>query len=296
MATPTTLAHQGYSYRYRRIPAHRSTGSMPPVIFLSGAFQSMESWRRFVDAFVPQSDVVLVDLPGSGAADPLPPEFGLDFLTDALHRVLLELSLPRAYMVCASYGSPIGYRFAQRFPERISHLVLAGVMDAIPDRVRAPMERAVTLAASGRLEEFSSLTLSYLLCQDPRCLIARRNSVERALRRGLTRMSQGDLRRFVWNTQRLLKHPPLDLTRPPEAPTLVFTGEHDAFTPPEQCRRVADHIPGARFTTIARADHIFHLQRFDATVDLLTGFVQGRLPGTVRDVGSDEPELAARAE
>ena len=125
MTTPTTIALRGYSYRYLRIPVAASESSLPPVVFLGGAFQSMDSWRSFANVFAPLSDVVLVDLPGSGAADPLPPEFGLDFLAEALEKVFDRLELRPAFLVCASYGSPIGYRFAQRFPDRTSHLVLA---------------------------------------------------------------------------------------------------------------------------------------------------------------------------
>jgi len=95
--------------------------------------------------------------------------------------------------------------------------------------------------------------------------------------RGLVRMDDRDLLRFIWNTQRLLRHTALELDRPPHVPTLVFTGEHDTFTRPERCKWVADHIPGVRFTTIPAADHVFHLQQFDATVDLLWRFVSDRL-------------------
>lgn len=277
MTTPKTATLRGFSYRYLRIPVAGDGKALPPVVFLGGAFQSMASWRRFADAFVPHSDVVLVDLPGSGGADPLPPEYDLDYLTDALNRVFQRLGLPPAFVVCASYGSPVGYRFAQRFPERISRLVLAGVMDSIPDHIRALMAEAVAFAYSGRIEELADLTLRQMLCQDPNRVIARRASVERAMRRGLVRMDALDLQKFAWNTQRILDHPPLDLSRPPTVPALVFTGEHDVFTPPEQCRRVAEHIPGARFTTIDQADHVFHLQRFDQTVELLMQFVQGRI-------------------
>lgn len=277
MDTTQTISYRGYSYHYRLELSGEESGSRPPVIFLSGAFQTMASWRRFVEAFLPSTDVLLLDLPGSGSADPLPPKFGLDYLAEALHRVLQRLDLPPAYLVCASYGSPIGYRYAQRFPGRISHLVLAGVMASIPVHVREPMERAVSLASSGHMKEFAELTLQYLLCRDPDRVVLRRDSVRRALFRSLVRMSDADLLRFVWNTQRLLRHPALELDEPPEVPTLVFTGEHDTFTEPERCRWVADHIPGARFTTIPAADHVFHLQRFDATVDLLHRFAYDQL-------------------
>lgn len=277
------LSHQGYAFRYQWHPAavHRPG---PPVVFLSGAFQSMESWGRFVDVFHEQHDVLLVDLPGSGLSDPLPPEFDLDFLADALHEVLLGLNAPPAYLVCASYGSPIGYRFAQRYPDRVWRLVLAGVMDSLEQDLRIVLRGGIELAATGRLEAFADYTVERLLCHDPERVIARRRSVLRALHRSLRRMSAEDVARFVSNTERILATPPLDLTRPPTAPTLVFTGEHDCFTRPASCRRVARHIPQAHFTTLARSDHLFHLQRFDATVSLLRDFASGRL--------SDRPEAA----
>ena len=96
-------------------------------------------------------------------------------------------------------------------------------------------------------------------------------------------MDGDDLRRYVWNTQRLLALDALDLARPPRVPTLVFTGEHDPFTPPERCRRVARHIPGARFTTIEQADHVFHLERFDEALRLLMEFVDEASPALGRD-------------
>ena len=90
MTALTDIRHEGFAYRYCWMRCGAGDGSYPPVVFLSGAFQSMASWRRFVDAFCPRSDVLLVDLPGSGTADALPPEYGLDFLADALRAVLGE--------------------------------------------------------------------------------------------------------------------------------------------------------------------------------------------------------------
>src|SRR5688500_8308871 len=88
----------------------------PPTLFVSGAFQTMESWTRFARAFQPYTTVVLVDPPGMGRSAVLPPDAGLDVLAGCLLRVLDELDLAQVTLVAASYGTPAAYRLAQLQP------------------------------------------------------------------------------------------------------------------------------------------------------------------------------------
>ena len=74
---------------------------------------------------------------------------------------------------------------------------------------------------------------------------------------------------------RLLHHEPLDLGAAPAVPALVFTGEHDVYTRPELCHEVASAFESATFTTIRSADHLFHLECFDATLALVAWFLRG---------------------
>ena len=109
--TPIRLesTFEGFRYITRCLP-HAS--AEPPVLFISGAFQSMGSWKKFADHFSRFRTVVLCDLPGTGEADPLPSRFGLDFLACALANVLGELGIPTVDIVSASYGH------ANRLPVR----------------------------------------------------------------------------------------------------------------------------------------------------------------------------------
>lgn len=269
----------GYRLHTRSSARFSNSASMgrTPILFLSGAFQSMDSWKRFVRAFESTGDVLLVDLPGSGCADALPSEYGLDYLTDALRHLLDELRIDRVYLIAASYGSPVAYRFAQREPERVAKLVLAGIMKEIPERRIETVQESVELAISGDTRRLAALACEGLLCQNPDKPIVRRRLARRVLAGGLTAMNREDRHRYILNTRRLLLHDPLDLDRPPEVPTLVFTGEHDVFTTPDACYEVAMRIPDAYFTTILEADHLFHVERFDVTAELLLRFQQGDL-------------------
>lgn len=261
-------------------------GTAVPMFFLGGAFQTMASWHGFAAHFAPRTRVLLADLPGMGDAPPLPRRYGIDALAEAAVAVLDATGFDRAFVVAASYATPIAYRLAQRWPGRVDRLVLAGVMPDIPPHLRTRTAHSLGLLASGARDAFATEVVSGLMCGDASADVARRAVVARLLLGQLRRMTPLDEARYVENTARLLEHPPLDLAHPPPVPTLVFTGEHDVYTTPAGCRAVAEALPDAEFTTIARADHLFHLERFDVTAALLDAFYTR---GTVAGVADCTP-------
>ena len=259
-----------------------------PVFFVSGAFQSMGSWRRFADHFAQFTTVILCDLPGTGSADPLPSGLGLDFLAKAMAEVLRRLEISRVHVVAASYGSPIAYRFAQLHPKAVDRLVLAGVMKEIPQDLRHSTAQTMVSLIEARMTDFAREVVDGLLCLDPEKPVERRALARRLLTGQLEHMSPAEGERYVHNTMRLLSHQPLDLTSAPPVPALVFTGEHDVYTRPEHCREIAEAFDEATFTTIKRADHLFHIERFDATLSLVDRFLSGRAFANADDYGPVE--------
>ncbi len=259
-----------------------------PVFFVSGAFQSMGSWRKFADHFAQFTTVILCDLPGTGASDALPYDFGLDFLAQAMAEVLRKLDVDRVHVVAASYGSPIAYRFAQLYPEAVDRLVLGGVMREIPQDLRASTKQTVVSLSEGRMADFAREVVDGLLCTDPAKTVERRALARRLLVGQLERMSAAEGHRYMNNTMRLLTHAPLNLESAPPVRALVFTGEHDVYTRPEHCREIAEAFDEATFTTITRADHLFHIERFDATLALVDRFLSGQEHEDCDDFGPFE--------
>jgi len=100
--------------------------------------------------------------------------------------------------------------------------------------------------------------------------------VERILYRGLATMGDDLKERFVENTSRLLRHDPLDISTKMDTSTLVMTGEYDIYTRPEYCREIAASIAKSVFLTIRHADHLFHLEQFEATEQIIRGFLQDK--------------------
>lgn len=282
----------GLRYCCRILPHPRP--AFEPTLFLSGAFQTMDSWVRFARVFAPVTTVLLVDPPGMGQSDLLPAEFGVDFLARSIRQLADEHRFDRINIVAASYGTPAALRFAQLFPCRVARIVLAGTMKEIPAHIRARVADSVVTALRGDRERLAGQVIDGLLCRDPHVPVDRRELAARVLRNGITRMSKKELEQYACNTRRLLQHESLDLSAPVRGPeALVFTGEHDCFTTPTQCREVADAFENAWFTTVKRADHLFHIEQFATVSALLLRFLHGTLAGAPS--GCSVPERAGCA-
>jgi pimeloyl-ACP methyl ester carboxylesterase len=270
------LEREGLRYCHRVL--RHPNPQFAPTLFLSGAFQTMNSWARFANLFVPYTTVLLMDPPGMGWSDVLPPEFGVDFLAGCVDQLVETHQFRRINIIAASYGTPAAYRFAQLHPDRVDRIVLVGTMKEIPGHIRQKVTASVATAMSGNRERLAEQVVDGLLCRDPHLAVDRRAVAERVLRSALLRMSDMELRQYAANTTRLLRHEALNLTqrvRGPEA--LVFTGEHDCFTLPGHCKEVADAFDSGLFTTVRRADHLLHLEQFDVVSTLFLRFMQGTL-------------------
>jgi len=126
------IEYEGKKFYYRIVEGPEDTG-LCPAVFVSGAFQNMDSWKRFEREFIKRTTVILVDLPGTGRSDILPRDFGVEFLAGALEVLFHDAGLERAEILSTSYGTPIAHTFTKRNPSMVSHLILGGIMKRIPE-------------------------------------------------------------------------------------------------------------------------------------------------------------------
>jgi pimeloyl-ACP methyl ester carboxylesterase len=242
------------------------------VVLVGGAFNRKDTWGLFGRALAKRATLVTVDLPGWGDTAILPATYGVDFLAEALHEVLIAAGHRTVNVFGGSYGSAIAYRLAQLYPEQVQRLALFGTMSHIPDHVRPEFLRTIELVRSQRIEEFAECALQLLMCQDMTVPIANRELVADILRTGFLSATPDDVEKYVQNTLRLLQHD-LYLPHPPiTRPVLVGVGEHDPLTRPELCRATAATCPDAWFVQLRDADHPVHLEVPRELSDLMLRF------------------------
>jgi pimeloyl-ACP methyl ester carboxylesterase len=272
------LSYGGFKYECRVVRRHGAVPDGPrlaPILLIGGAFQDKCSWTRHEAILTPLTTVVTVDLPGCGTADTLPAEYGVEFLADAVHHLVVEIGLPRLNVMGGSYGSAVAYQLAHRHPDVLNRLLLCGTAIRIPDAARANSQATVDLLLAHRLDRFASSVVEMFLCQDRTQPVRRRLAIARMLAARLRAFTPDEIDKYVQNTRRLLDDRPRPVGLGPPMPTLVVTGEHDTFTTPALCREAAATCRDAQFTTVKEADHLLPLERMEEFLDLMVRFFAG---------------------
>jgi pimeloyl-ACP methyl ester carboxylesterase len=262
---------QGYHCESRLI---RTTAPrLAPVLMIGGAFQRKEAWGRLEREFLVHMDVLTVDPPGWGAGDVLPDHHGVALLADAVHHMLDEHGIAEVNLLGGSYGTAIAYRIAQQYPECVVRMVLIGTMTAIPEHARAAMRRTLEYLAERRMQEYAEAAVDILMNRERLGSVTAGAKVCRFLLRRLANLPEEEAEQTLANTRRLLNEEMIDTSRPPAAPVLVATGEHDTFTTPDLCRGMAATCRESWFAEVADADHMLFLERTRELADLATRFL-----------------------
>ncbi|MDX1932306.1 MAG: prolyl aminopeptidase [Capsulimonadales bacterium] len=114
-----------------------------PVVVLHGGPGSgcTPGHRRFFDPSAYR--IVLFDQRGCGRSVPQAGDFSVDLSSNTTHHLIADLERLRTHLGIdrwmvfgGSWGSTLGLAYAQRYPERVTEMVLAGVTMTRPSEIR----------------------------------------------------------------------------------------------------------------------------------------------------------------
>jgi pimeloyl-ACP methyl ester carboxylesterase len=109
--------------------AYREAGpaNAPTILLLHGFPTSSHMFRNLIPALSDRFHVVAPDYPGFGnSAQPAIKDFDYTFdnLADVMEQFTEKLGLRRYSLYLMDYGAPIGFRLAERHPERVDSLIV----------------------------------------------------------------------------------------------------------------------------------------------------------------------------
>lgn len=257
--------------------AYSDRGNGPVVMFSHGLFVDRTFFAAQVAALEKHYRCIVLDMPGHSESEANPQGWGLDSIAEDLALMIEELSLGQVTFVGHSQGGTIGMRWAARYPELISHLILIGssARAEYPHRVSDWQALRHTLLQGSDAERISAFknvqrfvcAAEWLSANDE--LLAEELAIMLAHdRTGLTlaldaaTISRQDCRSLLAGIQ---------------APTFVVCGDRDIATPFELSQEIADAIPDSRLEIMAGIGHHPPLEAPEVMTSLITDFLQGAL-------------------
>ena len=109
---------------------YRDEGQGPVVVLLHASYFNLLAWDGLTEELVHDHRVVRFDFPNVGLSGPEtkePPGGRFNLIernVEVLGGLVEELGLERFALVTTSSGGSVGFRYASRFPERVTRLVL----------------------------------------------------------------------------------------------------------------------------------------------------------------------------
>ena len=234
----------------------------PTVCFTHSLAADGGMWAEQIPALLEAGFRVLrLDMRGHGGSAPVEGSYTMSALAADVAGALDHLGIKRVHYIGLSIGGMIGQAFALEHGKYLSSAMWCDTLPASPQGARHLWdERMNTVRQAGSLEPLADATVERWLTDE----MKRRNPPRwTAIRDGVaatTPVGYLGCCDAILNFDFVPRLPGL------KAPLLVVCGSDDVGTPPEQNRRIAQLVPGARYEEIASARHfpnVEHPDRFN---------------------------------
>lgn len=250
-----------YAYGDGRRIRYETAGAGMDVLLVHGFSDCLDDWREagYVDALKSDFRLIALDCLGHGHSDkPRAPEaYQMARLADDVVAVMDAAGVETAAYWGYSMGARVGFGVAERAPERVSAMILAGI-----DRFGTHPS-----AFRRRIDFLSAGIAPYLDGFEARFGRMRPESKrERFLQNdhlALIAASMG-LRDGYGGNDNLIPRMAM--------PCLVYDGDEDAFH--DGARELADMLPRAEFASLPEQDHGGTFARSDLALPLVRDFLR----------------------
>jgi 3-oxoadipate enol-lactonase len=256
---PTTEAN-GVQLRYEI-----DGPSDAPVLALSNSLGTdVSMWAPQLPAFAKRFRVVRYDSRGHGASGITPGPYTIEQLARDALALLDRLGIERVHFCGLSMGGMVGMWLGVSAPQRINKLVLCNTAARIgpPELWNTRIENV----RKGGMEAIANAVLERWFTAAFR---ARGASTIEPVRRTLVATPPDGYIACCAAVRDMDQREAIARVR---APTLVIAGAHDAATPPEDGRFLAEKIPGAKYVELEAA-HLSNLEVADEFSDAVLRFL-----------------------
>jgi 3-oxoadipate enol-lactonase len=236
------------------------------LVLLHSLLTDRSVFDRVAPVLARKRKLWLVNLPGYGGSSPAGTD--IESYADRVASLLEALHLPRATDVLGNgFGGFVAVALAVRHGERFGRLVAAPALACFPEPAKAPFHRMAGLVLSQGMGAVLDAAIQRML---PAAFIGKNPGIVAERKRSL---AKADPACFATACLALAR---LDLSAQLVGignRTLVMAGSEDATTPPALARQLAEGIPGGRYLELEGCGHCPQIEKPDAFVAALEGFL-----------------------
>jgi len=251
--------------------AYDDNGPGPVVVLLHGFPLNRKVWTAQETSVGSIYRVIAPDLRGHGGSAAPGGIYTMDEMASDVLELLDALQLNEPVVLGGlSMGGYVALSLMARAPDRFRGLMLMDTRATAdtPEAARNREQLAVTVETTASTKPVVDAMLPKLFSDETR---ARRADLILPVRGGMERMSPRGMAGALYGmAQRPDRTAELANIR---VPTLVLVGEHDVITPPDEARKLAGAIPGARLAIIPGAGHLAPLENPSAADEAILQFL-----------------------
>ncbi|TWT62765.1 alpha/beta fold hydrolase [Rubinisphaera italica] len=248
----------------------RGTGA--PLLFVHGFPLDHTMWSAQLNAFAERYRVIAPDLHGFGMSTGVRELSGMEDFADDLQEILAALSITEPVTLCGlSMGGYIAWQFAQKYPERLSRLIVCdtkATADTEPTRANRlelaerVLKEGPEFFVDGMLQKlFSAATIQ----TNSPVVEQTRNVILKTDPQAIAAAALG-----------MAARPDMSSTLSAiTVPTLVICGAEDQITTVLDMQKIAEQIPNAQFEVILGAGHMAPMEKPADVNDIITYFLAG---------------------
>lgn len=255
------------------IAVHDTGGSGRPLVLANGLGGPFTSWRHQVDYLSDRYRILSWDYRGLYGSSPPPgdaPRLDVGAHVDDLEQVLESAGVTRAAFMGWSMGVQVILELYERRPELVSHLILVnGTFGRPLDSTGVPLSSRIVPGLVDQVHRVHELASGILrrATQWPETVMWLKrlgvvgNTLDEELFREIAAEFGGvNLDVYLAILRELGNHDASHVLDSISVPTLVISGDRDAFTPRQLAQQMARRIRGGESLVVRGATHYAALE------------------------------------
>lgn len=246
-------------------------GNGPALMLVAGLASDSQSWQPIIHDLSQRYCVIILDNRGTGRTMPHESEASIQQMSDDCMALLKKLGVSSVTLLGHSMGGFVALDCALRYPQHVSHLILAGTSAVNSARNTALLwDWALYLEAGMDVERWFRNLFYWIFS---RRFFEDQDAVNEAVRFAVEYPYPQSRLAFANQVKAIEAFDCVEDLPSIRMKTLILCGTADLLFPPEESLKVLQAIPGSTSALIEDAAHSIHMEHPKAFTECIGNFL-----------------------